>query len=428
MRRILHCAWGLAACLCLPGLLRGQALLPLAELPLAGEPGEMRAFAAGDAEGTLLLLQEGGQARLFSLDREGRLLGDFTLDALPDGSGLEVLGILPQDGRATLYLRELASGEVIALPLDRRQGPEPPLRLDIGARREPMSHWESFSMEGALFVLRIPPGGASLRLSRFNGGAAFESLEFPAADPALLERHRGQIAGFDTLSRQPWEAASAAAKAYRDSLGLWLSFDEPGYTHLIRVEPLAGRVSELRLARPEGALQGNSCLVRGQLLQLARTAEGLWLRSRPLGDSARWRDAPIGPQQMLLRAPQGFGEGTDSLPPAREDFWRRMTGGAPALWVAPVPAEGQAWELAAGWAEVAQQRGITGMLVSQQVRGAYLRLSPSGAGLPALALGAGRAQTGYAFRPLYAAFRREGRLCLGYYDPARGAYVLLEEK
>lgn len=416
-----------------------QVYVPLVRLDKALDPDRAEAYSHADAQGSVLLIRDGGEARLYLFDANFQLQREVGAEGFPAQEEADILGVTLDESHIRIYVQD-RSDLIQVIEMGRNGAPGNSYRLDVAALKGTGSHWEAFTFRGEMHVLRIPASGGSIRLCRFSPDGSFYAQEFPVKASELLRLHRSNIRQMDSLSNPGLDMTWNPAKVYFSGDYIYLTLDERERTHILKVYLAEGYMDEWSVSAPQVAgpslfTHSNSYLCQDNLYQVAAGADSLRLRISSLGDSTRRQEFVSGLGQWPFPEISGpvFRDevGVESaLPDAAA--WYDAAKSSPHIAVSVQPDGPESLRIEIGAVTPSVVRGVSGMVIEEKVQvalfSARLRREDFAPLAPMQPLALRRLPPNYRSQALPTAFRIAGRQVLGYYDPDRQQYVMLGQR
>ncbi|MEM7368833.1 MAG: hypothetical protein AAF587_09515 [Bacteroidota bacterium] len=338
----------------------------------------------GEGEITLIFLEE-TEAQIFVLSSDMDLRNSFRLSDLPLPEEYTFLGFTDMPGSLHFCYQHQTDGAYEVLSVEKETGEPEWFGIDMGRLPRHSVYWGSFTHEGILHILRMPRGGSSVRLCRFEGGQQFNTQEFELGHPEILQKAQYHFARVEADSSQGLESTWYPGKMYLKDDRIYLSLDELGSTHLVEINLLSEEKKEWTLPAPGFSLgrdelisvKNNSLILGNYLYQAAASQDSLKIEVRSLRED-----------QLIMAYAVGIEDSTAFF---RGDFvaqnsrgetilledtqsWLDTLAGHPYLALSGTVIQDTLLELQIGGVKLDHQLGLTGMLVDQQINNCYFSI------------------------------------------------------
>lgn len=430
--------WLALSLACFPAFLYAQTPEAWVRLP-AEFTGNTEVHAFPDANGLTLLFRQGNSVQLTVMDPQGRVIHRLSGASLPASSSLKPVGYANTPEALYVVYRDESTGDFLKYALPKAPSGE---TFAVARMAEPAgndAYWGSFTVDGALHVLRLPRTSASnaLRICRFQPGGEFSAIEVPVTRKDFFKRARYEFTQVTDTSRLSPFTSYLPGKMYPSGNQLLLSVDAGDTTHFVSVNLLSGDKREFEwihsgFGRDGGALRpdyrGATCLLGDRLWHLAFTGDSARLQVHDFSARrvlAEWRLARNGGGWWPEARFSEFRN--DSLKAEYQDaasVWTGWPGKEFGLAVTQLP--GGTLRVEGGLVTPNRIRGVSGVAIKEVANGNIfsVALDPAqwiAAQEPVLVNSALRRATEM---PLRREFMLNGRKAIGYYDVYSREYVV----
>jgi hypothetical protein len=419
------------------GLLAAEAqpIRELNRLPADSLPPGSEVYAFSNARGVLLLFQEGDQAEIFHLDDDLQLVDRFQLTDLPPSDAVDRLGFTYREGRLNIIYRRKDSDEVQVLQVLPKTASTQTFRMNMADLFRGSTQWANFTYQGALHMVRLPRSGRQIRLCRFEGGRDFHTEVFELEQLALGQSVQSQMVRIDSSNRHQLSQTYSPAKLYLQDNQLYLTHDQVGGTTVAQIDLATNQKQEYTLPTPTQQGRSNSLLADLNLYQLTATSDSLYFRIydlsslKPLTTFAYTDADPLDLRTGPVVTRKSEGETQEELSLA--DVLARWDE-APHLALTLQPMGYDLVQLSLGAVWPLRNHGLTGIVIDEQSESVSFpslidlrTLVPASDQAPALVAKAfPPEQLRQGAMPI--SFAMNGKRYWGYFDPAKGEYVVGE--
>lgn len=333
-------------------------------------------------EGITLVFLEETEAQIFVLSPDMDILGSFRLTDLPEKESYEFLGFTDMPGSLHFCYQQREDGAYEVLSVEKSTGQPEWFGIDMGRLPRHSVYWGSFTHEGILHILRMPRGGKSIRLCRFEGGKQFNTQEFQLGQPEILQKAQYHFARIEPDSKEGLGATWYPGKMYVNEDRIYLSLDEPGITYLVEIDLMSGEKKEWTVPAPAFAVgrdemisvKNNSLILGDFLYQAAASSDSLVVDIKTLaGDQTLVHYAYGGEDEIEVLAGEFVTQNSEGETILLEDTksWLNALASHPYLAISGSIMQDTLLELTIGGVKLKHNLGLTGLLVDEEVKSCY---------------------------------------------------------